>query len=166
MGSKGMNRESVSAIRAASTTKADQISDADRSGLERPRISGYAYQCPESLAMTSCADQSTRRARAYGMAGSILPDCHKLKYCHLVAQILARLLLPTGARSSALLLPRNRHTIASATGAEFALPTGARSEPYLASAIERQRAFSARRHRSGTGRHLARDARDRAPETA
>lgn len=104
------------------------ISDADRKAVERPLISRYAYQCPESLEMTSCANQwpgagSHRRqrvrtrARAYGMAGSIPPDCHKLKYCHLVAQILARLASPAGVRSSAHLLPRNRHAIASATGA-------------------------------------------------
>jgi mannose-6-phosphate isomerase-like protein (cupin superfamily) len=73
--------------------------------------------------MTSCADQSTRRARAYDIAGPILPDCHTAQYCHLLAQILSRLLLPTGARSSAHLLPQNRRTIASTTGA--------RSEPHL-----------------------------------
>jgi hypothetical protein len=46
--------------------------------------------------MTSCADQcrftaadrknAPARARTYGIGSQILPDCHKLKYCHLVAR--------------------------------------------------------------------------------
>jgi hypothetical protein len=54
--------------------------------------------------MTSCADQcrfaaahrtnAPARARTYGICAQILPDCHKLKYCHLVANSSARKLLP------------------------------------------------------------------------
>lgn len=75
--------------------------------------------------MTSCADQwagsapiegnAHAHARKYSTAGLILPDCHKLKYLLLLAQILAAILSATGVRSSAHLLPRNPPPIASTT---------------------------------------------------
>jgi hypothetical protein len=66
--------------------------------------------------MTSCADQSPGlgshgknahvHARKYGMTGQIRPDCHKLKYFLLLAQMLAVILSPTGTTSGQHLAPQ------------------------------------------------------------
>ena len=76
--------------------------------------------------MTSQAYQCQRCARAYGMAGPIRRNCHTAQYCHLLAQILTRLLLPTGARSSAHLLPWNRSPIGSPSKTRLGSPSKTR----------------------------------------
>jgi len=75
--------------------------------------------------MTSCADQcrfagshrknASAYARAYGIAGPIRGNRHTAQYCHLLAQISAQILPPTGAHSEHRLLPRNLPPIGSQT---------------------------------------------------
>ena len=138
--------------------------------------------------MTSQAYQCQRCARAYGMAGPIRRNCHTAQYCHLLAQILTRLLLPTGARSSAHLLPWNRSPIGSPSKTRLGspsktrllLPTGAtrrlhlarERRLHLAAAIGATKLFSARcKELSARGclaqraKGLARDARNLASST-
>ena len=138
--------------------------------------------------MTSQAYQCQRCARAYGMAGPIRRNCHTAQYCHLLAQILTRLLLPTGARSSAHLLPWNRSPIGSPSKTRLGspsktrllLPTGAtrrlhlarERRLHLAAAIGATKLFSARCKELSTrgclaqrAKGLARDARNLASST-
>ena len=75
--------------------------------------------------MTSCTDQcrfarSHRKnarayARAYVIACPIRDNRHTAQYCHLLAQISAQILSPTGARSRYRPLPRNPPPIGSQT---------------------------------------------------
>jgi hypothetical protein len=90
----------VPAIRPCATRKAAVIGSADRLQLVRPLISELAYGSPIHRRMITLADQcrfaaadrenAPARARAYCIGSQILPNCHKLKYCHLVAHSSAR----------------------------------------------------------------------------
>lgn len=128
--------------------------------------------------MTSCADQwagpvpiegnAQAHARKYCIAGPILPDCHKLKYLVLLAQILAAILSPTGANAQhqqlatigttqhQLLDPailhnyrqQNHHRQHQESGGEVSIGNQRENQQQLASGIARQGKHQQRRAES------------------
>ena len=103
--------------------------------------------------MTSQAYQCIARARAYSMTALIRPDCHKLQYCHLLAQILAQILSPTGARSSHHLPARNQRAIGSPSKTRLGSPSKTRLGSPTGATGRHHLVGEGRHHLVGEGRH-------------
>ena len=128
-------------------------------------MTSCAYQTP---GLRSHRKNAPARARKYSIAGPILPDCHKLKYFLLLAEVLAPILLATGANAQHHQLARisatqhqllaaailrhyrqqNHHRRHQESGGEVSIRNQRENQRQLASGIARQGEHQQRRAES------------------